>query len=241
MKDDAQKLFDAVYKSPGMDFLNRKQSHQFSYNIFKGNYDELKKALKVAEMPLVLNKMMCDANRESLGKPFHMELNRYFHNYLAAAKSLIDHTRVFMNQYYVDTNFKAQFDDKIKSEFADDPLSRFIQDLRNYMLHKGLLNSSLSMSYTKIEETGQFKAESNANLKKQDLLKWDKWSKIGKQYLLTRPDEFSISSFCIEYGDKILGLYSWFEKELYNHHQKDYEALVNAQKEFEKYQMKKNT
>ena len=183
---------------------------------------------------------MCDKNREKVGNPVHMELNRHFHNFLAAAKTLIEHTRVFLRQHYDNTEFKRAFDEKIKKEFSVDPLSRFIQDLRNYMLHKGLVGNSLSMSITKIEGTEQFKAESKAILKKTDLLEWDRWSKEGKKYLLTKEDEFKISDFCNRYGERVLNLYSWFYKELYSHHSEDYSELVKAQTELERQTKKRD-
>lgn len=234
MTDEKSKLFDAVYKSSGMDYLNRQKIHHFSYNIFIGNYEELKKVIKIIENPNLLNEMMCDKNRKEMGDPLHMDLNRHFHNYLAAAKSLIDHTRVFMKSYYMDTPFKSEFDKKIKNEFADNPLSRFIQDLRNYMLHRGL-NSSVSMSVTKIDGTNNFHAESTANLKKSELLEWDRWSKQGKLYLTKCEDKITISTFCIRYGERVKNLYSWFEKELYDHHSEDYLELVKAQRELNKH------
>ena len=234
MNHGKRDLLDAVYQSPGMEYLNRQKSHEFSYNIFSGNFMELRKVLAIVENPNMFNKIMCDKNREKMGNPVHMELNRHFHNFLAAAKTLIEHTRVFLRQHYSGTQLKTEFDSKIKHEFADDPLSRFIQDLRNYMLHKGLVGNSLSMSITKIEGTGNFKAESTAILKKCDLVKWEKWSKQGKKYIATQEETIKISTFCNLYGEKVINLYSWFYKELYSHHSQDYSDLVKAHNELEK-------
>lgn len=228
MTHDKRKLLDDVYRSPGMEYLNRQKSHQFSYNVFAGNYTELKKVLSIIENPDLFNKIMCDENREKMGNPVHMELNRHFHNFLAAAKTLIEHTRVFLRENYQGTQLKSDFDSKVTNDFSEDPLSRFIQDLRNYMLHKGLVGNSLSMTITKIEGTEKFKAESTAYLKKNDLKNWDKWSKQGKVYLESQEDKFKISSFCILYGEKVTSLYSWFYKELYEHHSEDYAKLVKA-------------
>lgn len=228
MTQNKRKLLDDVYRSPGMEYLNRQKSHQFSYNVFSGNFAELKKVLSIIENPDLFNKIMCDKNRENMGNPVHMELNRHFHNFLAAAKTLTEHTRVFLREHYEDTKLKSDFNDKVKNEFSEDPLSRFIQDLRNYMLHKGLVGNSLSMTVKKIEGTEKFTSESTAYIKKNDLEKWDKWSKQGKIYLESQEDKIKISSFCILYGEKVSSLYSWFYKNLYDYHSEDYSELVKA-------------
>jgi hypothetical protein len=226
MSENKKKSLDSYYNSAGMSYLKNQRSHKFSFNIFVGNLNELRKVLVIIENPKMLSKIMSDKNRETLGESVHMELMRHLHNFLAGAKSLIEHTRVFLKQHYDGTNIKSVLEQKVKNEFSEDPLSRFIQDLRNYMLHKGPLNTTLSMTYQKIAEPNQFKGGSKAYLKKSELLAWSRWSKQAKNYLNNSPDQLQISSFCDEYAQKVLSLYTWFYKELYSHHENDYKDLV---------------
>lgn len=127
-------LFKKIHDSDGMKFQNRKKVRDFSYNIFRSNLEELRKACEMVENPDLGIKLMSEQHRE-LGVQMHMEINRLFHNFLAAAKSLIDHTRVFVAQHYENTPLKDAYESKVGSDLAEDPLCRFIQDIRNYMLH----------------------------------------------------------------------------------------------------------
>ncbi|PHS31014.1 MAG: hypothetical protein COA95_07505 [Methylophaga sp.] len=56
-------------------------------------------------------------------------------DFLASAKTLIEHTRIFMDKYYSDSPIHQAYSQKIKDDLANDEPCRFVQDLRNYMLH----------------------------------------------------------------------------------------------------------
>jgi len=137
-----------------MVYLNRRKVRAFSHNIFVGNFKELKKACEIVENPEIGLKLMSQSMRGSLGVQAHMEINRLFHNFLAAAKTLVDHTRVFVEDHYSGTPLKQAYEQKVQAELANDPLTKFVQDFRNYMLHKGLPNSSMSLSITRNAYSG---------------------------------------------------------------------------------------
>ena len=77
------------------------------------------------------------------GTQVYKEVNRLFHNFLSSAKTLIEHTRIFMDTHFKNTSVNKEYTHKIKMEFSQDDLSRFIQDLRNYMLHQGLPHNQM--------------------------------------------------------------------------------------------------
>ena len=62
------------------------------------------------------------------------EVVRLLHDYVAAAFSLVDATRVFVNEHYTDTGLLRVYNDRLKRDFSEAPLHRFLQDLRNYTL-----------------------------------------------------------------------------------------------------------
>ncbi len=115
-----------------------------TFNIFSGNYLELKKACEIVENPDIGLKLMSEPMKGA-GVQAHMEVMRLFHNFLASAKSLVDHTRAFVDDHYAGTAFKQGYDQKVQAELASDPLIKFIQDLRNHMLHRGLPSGSMSL------------------------------------------------------------------------------------------------
>lgn len=66
------------------------------------------------------------------------EAVRRLHNFLAAAMTLVDHTRVMIAEHYTHTQVERNFKKGIEANFASNPMTRFIQDLRNYMVHCGM-------------------------------------------------------------------------------------------------------
>jgi hypothetical protein len=155
---------------------------------------------------------------------------RCLHNFLAAAKSLIDHTRAFVNFHYQKHSFSKLYQGEVERNFASDPLSSFVQDLRNYFLHKGM--PSISMVIKVGEQSYSSIFLNTANLKK-----WDKWNAKSLLYLELQPDEFRLLDPVVEYKSKLTIFNEWFEKELHNIHaeeiiefnilQERYRSLMN--------------
>lgn len=62
------------------------------------------------------------------------ELIRLVHNYFAAVKTMVDHSRVSCRALLMGKALKA-YEMKAESEFGDDPFCNFVQNLRNYIQH----------------------------------------------------------------------------------------------------------
>jgi hypothetical protein len=102
-------------------------------------------------------------------------------------------------------------------------------DLRNYMLHKGLPGCQMSVEAKKIGPNGQCSIESTVTLRKDSLLEWSGWHKISAAYLETAPDQLKLSTIAIEYGDKVLSFYKWFDSTLDDFHSQDLIELQELQ------------
>jgi hypothetical protein len=218
-------IFREMMDSPGMQFVNRMRAHSFSVHIFSGNLSELKKGMALIEHPEIGIKLFHEKNREQ-GDQAYRDINRIFHNFLASAKTLVDHTRIFIETYYKNTPMKHSYSAKIKTEYAEDGLCRFVQDLRNFMLHKGLPHSNMSLTYTKDSPT----IETTISLDKEKLLTWDKWSSRGRLFLNEQEERIKLSDLSEEYGNKIHNLYQWFHEKLHKYHSKELKELDRLQK-----------
>jgi hypothetical protein len=161
-----------------------------------------------------------------------MEVMRLFHNFLASAKSLIDHTRVFVDDYYDGTPLMQAYRQKVQADFATDPLMRFIQDLRNYMLHRGLPGDSMSLSITRIPETNSHDMVSTVSIDKEKLLTWSSWTKPSLSFLAAADEEIRISRISTSYGERVVAFSDWFDTTLEKHHGSDIEAFEKPQKEY---------
>jgi hypothetical protein len=228
-KSLSYQLFEELHSSAGMEYLNRRKRRDFTYNIFRGNYSELKKLCAVVEDPEIGIKLMSQSNQDQ-GNKAHMEVMRLFHNFLAAAKSLVDHTRVFVDHYYEGTSFKVAYTNKLKNEIAEDSLMKFIHDLRNYMLHRGLPNGSMSLFVTNDPKTGEQTIETTVSIDKEKLLEWKNWTAGSKPFLKDSNAKIKISELSDAYGKKVEMFYEWFDNELMQHHRHDLEVFKKLQR-----------
>lgn len=80
--------------------------------------------------------LLWDVRNRALMEVFLEEIARRLHNYVASARSLVEHTRIAVRETEpVGTPARAQYDERIRVDFADSPESRFVQDLRVFLLH----------------------------------------------------------------------------------------------------------
>ena len=235
MGNRSYELHKEILDSPGMKFHDRMKSHSFSFNIFSMNLKELNEGLKLIETPQVGLQLMSQENREA-GHQAHREINRLFHNFLASAKTLIEHTRIFVDKHYKDTPLHQAYVQKIKSEYAENELCRFIQDLRNYMLHQGLPHSQMSISFTR----DQPDFESTISLEAEKLVSWSRWSASSKSFLAKQSKNIKISALAAPYGEKINSLYEWLDAKLLKHHAGDLKHLEKLQTEYQRIEQEKS-
>src|SRR5438445_7621838 len=153
--------------------VRRAKKLNFSHNIFHANFQELKNACALAENPSAGLEIMSDQGGS--GVRLHMEVNRLFHNFLAGAQTLVEHTRNFVREHYPSGPLRVAYDQKVEAEFSNDGLSRFIQDLRNYMLHRGLPNNSMSITARNFLLLGRVEVATTVALSKKDLETWKGW------------------------------------------------------------------
>jgi len=224
--DNGYELHLKILECDGMKFLDRMKLHSFSHNIFSMNYHEIQEGLKLVENPEIGSKFFIEELRGAGVQAFR-EINRLFHNFLASAKTLIEHTRIFMNKYYSKSSVLQAYEQKVKNECANDELCKFIQDLRNYMLHQGLPHTEMELS---MKRDGPL--ESAINLDSVKLREWSNWSSKSKAYLSKAPNKISMSSLVDEYEEKIGGLHSWLDRELRIYHKSDIKELEVMNKEY---------
>jgi hypothetical protein len=95
-------LLSAIHSSPGMAYLNRSHQRSFSLNIFRLNSQELIEITRRIADPNEGIRLMAQDNREA-GTQTHREVTRRVHNFVAAALTLVEHTRISMREHYSGT------------------------------------------------------------------------------------------------------------------------------------------
>lgn len=205
-----------VYKSDAYKKFKRLLTLDTNFFVFDKNYRDLKLAIEMfsqsERIPLLFDQ------RESQIILYHMV--RLVHNYLAAAKTLVDHTRILINDWYKQTDFLSEYKEQVKARFANNQLARFIEDLRNYALHYSLPITGLRLQVTTDPETNTQTERVTFYIEKATLLRWSNWSK-GKEFLRKADKEIVIEQLVDEYYQQVFSFHSWMHQRLEEIHAAD--------------------
>lgn len=188
-------------ESRSLSVIEKIRSLRMTYNIFQLNDRELAETLNSFRQPESLLLWGVDNYQEFHN--FQLNVLRQFHNYLASAKTLVDHTRKLVDDIYINTEFGDEYEVKKREQFADKPLINFVQQLRNYTLHRTLPITVASLSP---------KWESSISLDIIVLREWDKWSSKERAYLERIGDKVALGKIIDGYTYVIEDFYEWFYK-----------------------------
>jgi hypothetical protein len=162
-------------------------------------------------------------NRTKLGS-FIDEVTRLLHDFLAAAQSLVEHTRVFKNKMYKSHAFKKVYQDKVDRELKHSPTVCFVQDLRNYVLHKQLPTASATLSLRGGGGTVK-EVDNTIKLDVDELREWDKWKPESRVFLDSLDDKVQIREVAEKYEGAIRAFYQWFGEQQPQVHHVEFDEL----------------
>lgn len=137
-----------------------------------------------------------------------VEIIRRLHNYVAAAKSLVDHTRRIVNSLCSQLPFMHEYEERVQQTFATNPLARFVQDLRNYTLHRDLPIRGASVGRVR-GAFGPFIA-----LDTDALASWDRWSSPAARYLTSSERPLLVRHVVDAYDALVADFQEWLEARL---------------------------
>ncbi len=132
--EQALRLREEISRSPGAQAYGEVRSIRRTHRLFDANASELRAFLAQYSDPVAMLHLW-DLNHPKRLAAFFDDFDRLLHNYLASAMTLRDHARILCKRYRDEhRNFGDEYDTQIAANFGE-PRLRFIQDLRNYMLH----------------------------------------------------------------------------------------------------------
>lgn len=221
MQNQEPNFYDLI-NSKGMQFSNRMKVYSFSYYCFEMNMIELVKILKEMneeEFALRIWTIEERQNHESL----FQEVIRRFHNMVTSAKSLVEHTRLFVEEHYKSIEvINLAYLERVKNTFSENSNAAIIEDLRNYFLHAGIppLKMQLHLDTTAGADRGmgiknQILLETNA------LRSWGRWKSRSKKYLDELTADFDLLPLILEYKNTVNEFHMWFSELLKEHHADD--------------------
>lgn len=226
----AADLLRRITESAGSGYLNRAHQRTFSLNVFQMNALELMEAAQRVKDPDQGMALMMEKNREA-GLQAHRELNRHVHNFVSSALTLVEHTRVFMRKHYAETDLLATYEKQVVATFAQSPVAQYVQGLRNYMLHRGLPNSSMFMKFTSNPGAGDGSgtAETGVHYETASLLDWKDWKPVARTYLEQAGEQLDVHEFAQDYLTLVNQFHSWLDATLAEHHRSDLQELGQLQ------------
>lgn len=218
-------ICDEILKSTGYRIDREIEKLSQSFYIFNRNHYELKKELESFESVERASYLMANENIQKLDD-FRNEILRLFYNFLAAAKSLVEQARDIVEDSGCKKEFKEKYLLEVKQRFSNSECNKFIEDFRNYIVHKGLPNISFTENYDKEKGSSSFVAININYLKR-----WNGWTKLSKQYISSLQPSENFLTIVTIYSEEIFDFYEWFKLEFINSHKNEYYQLSNLQNE----------
>lgn len=228
---------NTLLKSNGMEALDRFHKRSFTLNILEVNLAELDDVITKLEDSKLMVAAFAPEN-SGASTQLHREANRLVHNYLCAVSTYIDHSRNFMKRYYSDTVFLVEYEKEVKKRFIDSGHARFVRDLRNYITHRGLPNSNMSLNMKPAGEPnadGSIPAEitSGVSYEVAEFLKWDKWTSQAKKYLKNLDKEVSLRSIFEPHFALMNSFNDWYKERYFHYHLDDMNELKDMERVYE--------
>lgn len=202
-KTEFGKRLDILEQSKEMEIYRNFQALQASFRVFSGNFDELVRGLEHLKDSRSSLAMYNDEHREN-AESLLDQSSRFFHNFLASAFSLIEHTRKVVNRLYSGEAFKDEYQKKLEQDVISQPIHGFVKELRNYTQHYTLPILALQITFLEDFDDLDFRVKMDAEVLKQ----WDNW-KGAKSYLDVLGDSCCIKTVANEYFVLIRNFYAW--------------------------------
>jgi hypothetical protein len=227
LREELKKLQDIHQASEGRQILARTYAFEDSYYVFLVSQGELKGFLDHIDASAVSVHMWDMRHRYRLDYA-QREVVRRLHNYVAAAFSLVGATRVFVNEHYEYTDLIREYNDRVKRDFREAPLHRFLQDLRNYTLHYRLPATRANFNFRRREDGG-FDFDNGFRLDVDKLREWDKWTARAREYLEALGPEADLANIIGPYEPVVTEFHEWLAGRIKEEHATEIQELYDLE------------
>jgi hypothetical protein len=201
--NDVIQLINQLANSSERQLAIQLEALRISHRLFASNYTELIAFLDLIESEKVAIPLH-DVKRRREFIQVLDEVTRLLHNFLASAKTLIDHTRSHIRRLYQAHPFSDEYNSKLKEQLASSPVRSFVQDLRNYTQHYTL---PLAGSHTSWNRESGLTITYFVDAK--ELRKWDNWAYKSRQYLNTFDEIMPVRQIASDYFSLVNKFYEW--------------------------------
>lgn len=179
------------------------------------NYEELISKIEQHKDPEIYEELWNILDPQYL-TDYVIDVSRLYINFVSLACGVKESCRVYINDWYKDSEFLGIYQKKVDELFRNNPFIQFTEDLRNIALHCNL---------TVLNARGQAIPAENSDIldtgfviKKSRLMRFI--SEKGKEYLIQQPESIDIEPIVRNYFHIIDEFYTWLISEIYKYSDK---------------------
>lgn len=160
-----------------------------------------------------------------------IEITRLLHNFVAAALTLIDTTRVFYRQEYESKGLLPDYEGTKDTFFAKDGPAHVVKGLRQFTQHVQLplISSHLHLSVDPPTFNAEVRVKCQALLRHKDC-----WSGVAKEYIRGQGETINVRRLIADYHQKITDFYRWFASRQREIHATEMEYLHRVREEMKR-------
>jgi hypothetical protein len=136
-----------------------------------------------------------------------------------AAMALVDHTRIASDRFLVE-----HYQERINESFAENPLHKFIQDLRNFTTHVRIAKSNWVTKWDKEGRSVFFLFSI------EDLNKWDRWNALSRKYIDSNHEGINVEQLFNDYSTKVKSFHDWFRSQAWEMNSDDLEEYLTCKR-----------
>jgi hypothetical protein len=215
------RLSQLLTQAPGRLVEHRLRRIRVSERTFERNAEELQRHIdRFVDTETAID-LVAREPREQLDE-YVDETIRLLHNFLASVRSLVDHTRVEINEAYGAHVFSDQYQKRVESDFSRSPHSQFVHQLRHYALHVGNPPTQTVVSWS---PGGSVPPLSFVRLSRRALLEWDKWNEPARRFVSEMEGDIHLRDLVETYSRVVREFYEWMGSRLLEIHRDELDEL----------------
>lgn len=201
--DRVRTLDNEIISHPGEVFFQRWRALGVVHSLMVLNERDLLRLLdEPNEDRDLIIELFQNVREPTVADRYSLEFYRRLHNYTAAVKTLVDHSRVLVKKES-DTGFLSRYETR-KDRLIAQPVVMFVQGLRNHVLHNRFPDVTHRINYSGETQELSYRLL----VQKTELATFD-WPLGAKKYLDEQADEFPLRQPIEAYRLLVEDLYSW--------------------------------
>jgi hypothetical protein len=220
-------LMHELWQMPEYKLFQDVQSLDLSLYMFHKNYVALNTILTFLASDPQADPLFTVRNRDKLGQ-VGRDVVCFIHNYVAAALSLIDHTRNLYNKLYAPAQQFPDYENRVSTEFIQNPLAQFVVSLRQYCQHYKAPNITVQTTFPNGLNARPVR---KVLLALGDLQTFDGWRPKAREYLRTVADAVDIQEVATAYRDKVMAFYQWVQARQDEIHEAEFQRFRTKEAE----------